>query len=117
MINYELALQNFFYKISSIQGKLRPLKLLHVYKLYIISTGNLHEKEFSHMYLQRSDESQTKRDSMAMGFFVGFVPINELSGSQGWMSWSWIVYLAFPLTQNGIRQKSLSREPVALFEK
>lgn len=32
-------------------------------------------------------KGQKKTDSIAMGFFVGFVPINELSRSQDWMSW------------------------------
>lgn len=72
MIDYELDVQNFFYKISSIQGKLRLSKLLHVYKLYIISTGNLHEKEFSHMYLQRSDERSDKERQYCYGFLRGF---------------------------------------------
>lgn len=55
-----------------------------LYKLYIISTVKLHKKEFSPVYLQRSDES-SKRDNIAVGFFGGSVPVNELSGSQHWV--------------------------------
>lgn len=32
-------------------------------------------------------KGQTKRDRIAMGFFMGFAPINGLHRSQDWISW------------------------------
>lgn len=80
MSNYKQALQNFLRNLFSVQWKLRGV-WNDLYKLCSMSSGNLHGKEFSDMYLQRTDE-RSKRGSIAVGCFAGCEPMNEPSGSQ-----------------------------------
>lgn len=108
--------KTFFMKALSVQWKLRGTWNYFTCTDYILSLLEICMKKFSCIYIQRRDERSKKERQYCYGFLRRFCTSEGAEWVTG-LDVMWIVYLALPLTQNGIRQKLLSRKPIALFEK